>query len=603
MTIDEGRTFLGVKRSLGNRRWVDRLSPQQANIALAIAQKNDISDLVSRILAGRGIDIEGSKDFLNPTLKQLMPDPYCLQDMEKAVERLFLAIKNQESVAIFGDYDVDGATSSAILCRFLNHFGVKTRIYIPDRILEGYGPNPLAINQLIEDGAGLIVTVDCGVTSFEALEEAAKKDIDVLVLDHHQVGVDLPKAHAIVNPNRQDDVSNLGHLAAVGVVFMTLVAVQRLMRERAPEFASSNSFNLMNLLDIVALGTVCDVVPLRTLNRAFVMRGIEKMRAMNNEGLKALSRVARVDGPILPYHLGFLLGPRINAGGRIGDAALGARLLTLDDGFRAEEIALKLDALNAERQALEKIMLEEADAQAFRETGGEEEGGPAVLITSSEEWHPGVLGIVASRLKERYRRPVFAIGFDKSGKGTGSGRSITGVDLGKVVREAVEEGLLLKGGGHAMAAGLTISSSQLDDLKAFMEERLSMSIQKARADNALSIDGALSARGATLDLLDEIEKAGPYGAGHPSPVFAFPSHKITYVDRVGNGHVKLSIKSSDGVSLSAIAFRAAEEPLGKALLEGRQQVFHFAGQLSKNTWQGRVSVQCRIMDAAPPETF
>ena len=602
MSIDEGRTFLSVKQSISGKRWVDRLTPSLDTVALDIAQKADIPDLIARILAGRGVGANEAVDFLNPTIKNLMPDPHVLQDMEAAAKRIADAIEKQQTVAIFGDYDVDGATSSAVLYRFLNAFGVSARIYIPDRIIEGYGPNPAAIRQLIEEGAELIVTVDCGVSSFDALIEAEKLGVDVVVLDHHQVSTELPPAHAIVNPNRHDDRSNLGHLAAVGVTFMAVVAIHRILRESASQADAAKSFDLLKLLDLVALGTVCDVVPLQTLNRAFVTKGIIAMRSMGNVGLSALARVSRVEGPLEPYHLGFLLGPRINAGGRIGDAGLGARLLTMSDAFEADEVAQRLDILNAERQALEKAMLEEADAQAFAEVGVDNtlEGGASVLITSSSDWHPGVLGIVASRLKDRYRRPSFALAFDASGKGTGSGRSMSGVDLGKAVRLAVEEGILLKGGGHAMAAGLTVNREKLGDLRIFFEEMLKDDVAKARALRSITIDGALTARGASLPLMAEIDRAGPYGPGHPSPIFAFPSHRITYANVVGKGHVKLSIKAGDGASLNAIAFRVADEPLGKTLLENKQKPVHLVGQLSKNSWQGRVTPQLRVIDAALP---
>ncbi|MEP3264565.1 MAG: single-stranded-DNA-specific exonuclease RecJ [Hyphomicrobiales bacterium] len=602
MSIDEGRTFLSVKQSISGKRWVDRLTPSLDTVALDIAQKADIPDLIARILAGRGVRADEAVDFLNPTIKNLMPDPHVFQDMEVAAKRIADAVEKQQTVAIFGDYDVDGATSSAVLYRFLTAFGVSARIYIPDRILEGYGPNPAAIRQLVEEGAELIVTVDCGVSSFDALIEAEKLGVDVVVLDHHQVGTELPPAHAIVNPNRHDDRSNLGHLAAVGVTFMAVVAIHRILRESASQADAAKSFDLLKLLDLVALGTVCDVVPLQTLNRAFVTKGIIAMRSMANVGLSALARVSRVDGPLEPYHLGFLLGPRINAGGRIGDAGLGARLLTMRDAFEADEVAQRLDVLNAERQALEKAMLEEADAQAFAEVGVDEtvEGGPSVLITSSSDWHPGVLGIVASRLKDRYRRPSFALAFDASGKGTGSGRSMNGVDLGKAVRLAVEEGLLQKGGGHEMAAGLTVEREKLGDLRIFFEEMLKDDVAKARASRSITVDGALTARGASLPLMAEIDRAGPYGPGHPSPIFAFPSHRITYANVVGKGHVKLSLKAGDGASLNAIAFRVADEPLGKALLENKQKPMHLVGHLSKNSWQGRVTPQLRVIDAALP---
>lgn len=602
MLLDERRTFLSVKRSISGKRWVDRLTPNLDNVALTISQKAGIPDLIARILAGRGVKADEASDFLNPTIKNLMPDPYVFQDMEAAARRIADAVEKKQSVAIFGDYDVDGATSSAVLYRFLAAFGVSARIYIPDRILEGYGPNPAAIRQLVNQGAELIVTVDCGVTSFDALIEAQKLGVDVVVLDHHQVGTDLPPAYAIVNPNRHDDRSGLGHLAAVGVTFMAVVATHRILRESSYVSDSEKSFNLLNLLDLVALGTVCDVVPLQSLNRAFVTKGIVSMRAMGNVGLAALARASRVEGALEPYHLGFLLGPRINAGGRIGDAGLGARLLTMNDAFEAEEVAQRLDVLNAERQAIEKTMLEEADAQAFAEVGVDDtvDVGPSVLITSSSDWHPGVLGIVASRLKDRYRRPSFALAFDASGKGTGSGRSLNGVDLGKAVRLAVEEGLLLKGGGHAMAAGLTVRREKLGDLRIFFEKMLKEDVAKVRAIRSLIIDGAMTARGATLPLMAEIDRAGPYGPGHPAPIFAFPSHRITYSNVVGNGHVALTLKATDGASLNAIAFRMADEPLGKALLENKQKPVHLVGHLSKNSWQGRVTPQLRVLDAAFP---
>lgn len=600
--MGEGRLFLSVSRSLSGKRWVDRLTPDLDNVALDIAQKTGTVDLVSRILAGRGVAADEAGTFLNPTLKHLMPDPYVLQDMEAAAERLVAAITSGEKVAIFGDYDVDGATSAALLYRFLSHFDVDARIYIPDRIIEGYGPNPAAINALIDEGANLIVTVDCGVTSFEALETAKELGVDVVVLDHHQVGEELPIAQAVVNANRLDDTSGLGHLAAVGTTFMAVVATHRLLRDMSAQAERAKSLDLMTLLDLVALGTVCDVVPLKTLNRAFVIKGLVTMRKLGNVGLAALSKVARVEGPLAAYHLGFLLGPRINAGGRIGDASLGSRLLTMNDPYEAEEVALRLDGLNTERQAYEKLMLEQADAQAYAEIGedSDETGGPSLVITSGDDWHPGVLGIVASRLKDRYRRPAFALAFDKSGKGTGSGRSISGVDLGRAVREAVSQGILEKGGGHAMAAGLTVRKERLGDLRSFFDDCLSTDVQAARAVSALTVDGALTARAASLDLMSEIDRAGPYGAGHPAPVFAFPAHRITYVDVVGNGHVKVSAKSADGASLAAIAFRSADQPLGKGLLEGRQKQMHLAGTLSKNTWQGRTSVQLRLIDAALP---
>jgi len=437
------QSFLDVDQSLSGQCWVERLSASQRNVALAISQKLDLPELIGRVLAGRDVELDEAAGFLEPTLRDLMPDPSVLTDMNTATQRLTTAIQSNENIAIFGDYDVDGACAAALLHRFLGANGIDARIYIPDRIFEGYGPNPDAIRQLKDEGASLIVTVDCGATSFEALATAKEIGVDVLVLDHHQMGTELPPCVALVNPNRQDDLSGLGHLCAAGVVFMTLVSVARVLRDKAQNNAANP--DLMSWLDLVALATVCDVVPLKGLNRAFVVRGLQIMARQGNVGLKALMSISRLDGPPKPYHLGFVLGPRINAGGRIGDAALGARLLTTEDDYLAEETAGQLDMLNSERQKAEAQMLEEAIAEADAEFS--QGTPPAVVITANDGWHPGVVGLLASRLKERFRRPAFAIAFDRSGKGSGSGRSVTGINIGTVVRAAVDEGLLEKGGG------------------------------------------------------------------------------------------------------------------------------------------------------------
>lgn len=587
------KTFLDVETSLKGKRWVDRLSDNDRNQALAIAQETGMPELLARVLCGRGVPKDNAEQFLNPNLKDLMPDPSTMTDMDKAVDVLVDAIIAKDRVAIFGDYDVDGASSSALLSRFLVAHDVANEIYIPDRIFEGYGPNPNAMKTLVDAGAKLIVTVDCGSTSFEALEAANKLGVKLLVIDHHQCGDELPIADAIVNPNRQDDLSDLGTLCAAGVVFMVLVAVQRELRKRSLPVGP----NLMEMLDIVALATVCDVVPLKGLNRAFVVKGLVAMRKRKNAGISALSKVSRLDGPIQPYHLGFLLGPRINAGGRIGDAALGSRLLTLEDEYEAEQIAEQLEGLNKERQEIEAVMLEEAIDEAEAEIGLGE--GPSVLVTARTGWHPGIVGLLASRLKDRFSRPAFAVAFDPSGKGAASGRSISGVDIGKAVRDAVDAGILVKGGGHAMAAGLTIQKDRLGDLRAFFENALSEQIAKARQSQVTKIDGALTARGANLRFIDLLESAGPYGQGHSQPVFAFPNHLIQHSRLVGKDHISLSLKSADGTPLKAIAFRAADEDMGRALMDGQGRHFHFVGTLGTNTWQGRQSVQLRVMDAAP----
>ncbi|MFC3072700.1 single-stranded-DNA-specific exonuclease RecJ [Shinella pollutisoli] len=588
------RAFLNVERSATGQRWVARLDQAGENRALAMSQTHGLPDLIARVLAGRGVAFDDAPAFLDPTLRRLMPEPYGLMDCEAAAERLARAVERRERVAIFGDYDVDGAASSALLHRFLAHFDVPSEIYIPDRIFEGYGPNPAAIGQLVDRGAELIVTVDCGSTSHESLAVARERGIDVVVIDHHQVGVDLPPALAVVNPNREDDLSGQGHLSAAGVVFLVLVAVQRLLRRRGDTRA--DAFDLLSMLDLVALSTVCDVVPLKGLNRAYVVKGLVAARHLGNAGLTALLRQAGIGGPVTPYHLGFLVGPRINAGGRIGDAALGSRLLTLAEPGEAEAIARQLDELNRERQAMETAMLAEAEAEAQAEYGTGE--GASVILTAREGWHPGVVGLLASRLKDRFRRPAFAIAFDPSGKGTGSGRSIAGFDLGRMVRAAVEEGILVKGGGHAMAAGLTVERTNLGRLRAFFEERAARTVRDLVAVETMKIDGALSASGATLALADQLEQAGPYGSGHPQPVFALPAHRLRDVRPVGTNHLRVALEGPDGGRLDAMAFRAAEADLGLFLTRERGQAVHLAGTLSADSWQGNRRIQFRILDAA-----
>ncbi|MEO4040432.1 single-stranded-DNA-specific exonuclease RecJ [Hoeflea sp. CAU 1731] len=597
MSISRDLTpFFEVESSLFGQRWSPRLDSAGVNRALAISQTDGVPDIVARVLAGRGVRQGEAQAFLDPTLRGLMPDPSIFQDMDKAAERLADAIERRERVAVFGDYDVDGAASSALLKRFLDQFDVPSEIYIPDRIFEGYGPNVKAIDALIDRGCQLIVTVDCGSTSLEALAHAAERGVDVVVLDHHQMNLEAPVAHALVNPNREDDLSGQGHLCAAGVVFMALVALLRELRRRQNKAAAC--VDLLEMLDLVALATVCDVVPLKGLNRAFVVKGLQVARRMSNPGLAALMRVSGIDGPLTPYHLGFMVGPRINAGGRIGDAALGSRLLTLDNDAEAGEIADTLNRLNAERQAIERDTLAQAEAEVLAEIGV---GDPPVLvITAGEGWHAGIVGIIAARLKEKLQRPTFAIAFNASGQGTGSGRSIAGFDLGRMVRLAVDKGLLVKGGGHAMAAGITVERTRLGELRAWAEDYAREEVSALTAVRTLKIDAALAASGATLQLYDQLDKAGPYGAGHPQPVFAMPAHQVTDARIVGADHVKLRLADAAGQKIDAIAFRAAESEMGAALLGGRGNRFHFAGNLSTNHWQGRRTVQIRVIDAATP---
>jgi single-stranded-DNA-specific exonuclease len=595
---DVTRPFLGVEDSLTGRRWIERLDPAGGAAALAIAQRNEVPELVARVLAGRGVSPADAATFLTPSLKALMPDPSVLTDMERAAERIADAVTAQEPVAVFGDYDVDGAASSALLTRFLRHQGVEPTVYIPDRLFEGYGPNVEAVQSLAAAGARLLVAVDCGSTSVEALEAARAAGLDVVVIDHHELGLDLPPAVAVVNPNRQDDLSGLGHLAAVGVAFLAVVAVNRVLRRRGWYGAGRTEPDLLQWLDLVALGTVCDVVPLVGLNRVFVAKGLVAMARRANRGIAALADVARLGGPAAPYHLGFLIGPRINAGGRIGDAALGARLLASDDPVECERIATELDRLNQERQAMEAAMVEEAVAEADAEIGAGE--GPPVIVTASEGWHPGVVGLIAARLRERFGRPAVAVAFRANGLGAGSARSIAGVDLGHAVRVAVERGILVKGGGHPMAAGLTVERARLGDLRAFLGDALAEGVRGADTGRSLAIDAALNARGATADLIEMVERAGPFGAGHPEPVFALPAHRIAFADDVGTGHVRLTLAAADGATLKAILFRGADTPLGAALKAARGRPLHVAGALSVDRYQQRRQPSLRVVDAAIP---
>lgn len=589
----ENRIFLDVRQSASGVSWEHRLTERQDMTALAIAQGYGVPDIVARVLAGRGVTAEQTERFLDPTIRDLLPDPASLTDMDKAAARIAGAVFAREKVAIFGDYDVDGAASSALLKRFLTHFSVPAEIYIPDRIFEGYGPNPEAMRELVSRGATLIVTVDCGTNSAASIDAANAAGADVVVLDHHQLGGPLPAAVAVVNPNREDDLSGQGHLCAAGVVFLALVQTAKILRGRLPDAAPPD---LLGLLDLVALATVCDVVPLTGVNRAFVVKGLQIARQQRNEGLAALARVSRIGEPVSTFHLAYLIGPRINAGGRIGDAALGSRLLATDDPVEARTIAETLDRLNQERQQMELEMLAAARVEADTELAGG--NGPAIVVTASSNWHPGIVGLLASRLKDHARRPAFAIAFNANGVGTGSGRSVSGFDLGRLVREAAIAGLIVKGGGHGMAAGITVERAKLGALRAFFEERAAAEVFRLQGEESLAIDGALAAEGATLSLLDALEKAGPFGAGHVAPVFALPRHRLADARPVGTNHIRAELQSESGGRIQAIAFRAVDTALGEFLFKNRGKPVHVAGSLSGNHWNGNRTVQFRIVDAA-----
>lgn len=593
------RLFLGVTCSALGRPWRDRLDAAGLGRAEALSQLEGIPDILARLLAGRGVEPNEAALYLEPKLRDLLPDPGTLVGMDAAAARLARAVVMREQVAIFGDYDVDGACSAALLAGFLTAAGARPRIHIPDRLIEGYGPNSEAIRQLAAEGATLLVTVDCGTTSHEPLAEAKRLGLDVVVLDHHQAPERLPEVEALVNPNRQDDLSGLGHLCAAGVVFLALVAARAELRRQGVWAARGGEPDLLAALDLVALATVADVVPLRGLNRAFVRQGLAILRGRARPGLAALMDVAGLDGPVQPWHLGFLLGPRINAGGRIGDAALGARLLLTNDEIEARGIAAELNRLNQERQEIERQAVIEATSQA--EHALMRDADLPVLLAGSPDWHPGIVGLVAARLKERFRRPAFALALNGEGGATGSGRSVAGVDLGRAVRAAVEAGLALKGGGHAMAAGVTLAPGQGATFHAFLSERLAVEVAAAGEFEALLVDAALSAGGATPRLLAEIDKAGPFGAGSPEPVFVFPAHRLTDVVEIGSGgHVRVKLRSGDGATIGGIAFRVAQEPLGRALLAARGESVHLAANLTLNRWGGNETAELRVLDLARP---
>ena len=595
MSAESPRAFLDVSRSVLGRPWRDRCAdPALQAYAATMTQAHGLPDLLARVLSGRGIRPGEADAHLNPRLRDLMPDPACLVDMEAAAARLARAVARVETVAIFGDYDVDGAASAALLAAYLRGFGLDVRIHIPDRITEGYGPNAAAVTALWEAGATLLVCVDCGTSGHAPLEAAKALGLDVIVLDHHGAPEILPPAEALVNPNRLDDLSGLGHLCAAGVVFLTLVALNR--RLRRDGLAETRLPDLTAALDLVALATVADVVPLTGLNRAFVVQGLKVMRGRGRPGLAALFDAAALSEAPEAWHLGYLVGPRINAGGRIGEAGLGARLLTTPDAAEAARIAAELDRLNRERQAIEAEAVAAAEAEMDHALTGDPDR--PVLVAASADWHPGVVGLIAARLKERFGRPAFAFAIRPDGTATGSGRSIAGADLGRAVRAAVEAGLALKGGGHAMAAGITLGSPDTGAFSDFLARDLAQAVREARAVEALLLDGTVSAGGATAEVVRLLQRAGPFGSGAPEPVFALPRHRIVDAGIVGNGHVRARLRSRDGQTVGAICFRAAQGPLGQAILAGIGREFHVAGTLAVDSWRGADRAQIRICDLA-----
>ncbi len=549
-------------------------------------------DLVTQLLLARGCPREGLEAHRNPSIREFMPDPSIFRDMDVAAARLADAVQAGEQVAIFGDYDVDGATSAALMVLVLRDLGIEARPYIPDRMLEGYGPSGAALTRLAAEGATLIVTVDCGAQAFEALGTARDAGIDVIVIDHHKCSAALPPALALVNPNRLDEGEGAahGHLAAVGMCFLAAAALVRTLRARG-FFEGRAEPRLIDLLDIVALGTVADVAQLRGLNRAFVAQGLKVMAARRNIGVAALIEASRLTRNPTCTDLGFALGPRINAGGRVGRADLGVRLLTTRDPDEARAIATELDRLNEERRTIEGNVQEAADLLTS--------SSARVAVVAGHGWHAGVIGIVAGRLKEKLGRPAIVIAIDENGLGKGSGRSISGVDLGAAVMAAREHGLLVAGGGHAMAAGLTIDESAIPAFAAFLEERLAAAVDRSRDDRALLLDAVLAAGGVNPGLVESMEAGGPYGMGWPAPRVAMGPVRVIKADIVGNGHVRTVVAGDDGRSIKAMAFRAAETPLGQALLGAPpHRKLWLAGRAKIDDWSSRPAAELHLEDAA-----
>lgn len=577
------------EKSLGGNLW--KLSSCDERMAEAIAQRYDLPPLVARILNVRGIPIDDVPGFMDPRLQNLLPDPFCLKDMEKAALRITEAIVKKQKIAIIGDYDVDGATSSSVLRLFLESVGVEPAIHIPDRE-EGYGPSCRAIDEFSALGIELVITVDCGTTAFDTFEYAAAKNIDVIVLDHHEAEVRLPKVYAVVNPKRLDDdsVDYLKYMAAVGVVFVTIVAVNRELRRQNFYNAQNPEPQLMQWLDLVALGTVCDVVPLKGLNRAFVRQGLKVMSRRGNPGLKSLIDKANITEAPNAFHLGYVLGPRINACGRVGDAALGNRLLCTKDEFQAQLLAEKLGEFNEQRKDIENYVL----LKAIEMLEGTPQTYPVAFV-AGDDWHQGVIGIVAGKLKERYNLPAFVMSIEAD-EVKGSARSIPQVDLGALIIAAKEQGLITKGGGHTMAAGFSLNQDKIDAFRDFVGRYVSEKIGGEAIVPVLDVDAVLDVGGATVEMAENLERLEPFGSGNAEPKLLLRSVRVNKPSVIGSGHVRCFLSSNMGGSLKAIAFRVADNDIGNAMLNSRGDVYDVVGVLRRDTWQGRNSVQFIIED-------
>ncbi|MBX7481406.1 single-stranded-DNA-specific exonuclease RecJ [Qipengyuania qiaonensis] len=579
----------GVSNSLTGRAWHWRGGNMELGNRPALGD-----DIVRQLLLSRGVAPDDIERHRTPTLRNFLPDPSLFRDMDTAADRIAQAVISGEKITIYGDYDVDGATSSALLIRLLHDLGVEAGYYIPDRLLEGYGPSGEALVKLGEEGSSLIVTVDCGAMAHEALGAAHEAGIDVIVVDHHKCAADLPKTVALVNPNRldeQDEAASHGHLAAVGVAFLLAIALVRTLRER-DHFVDRKEPDLLALLDVVALGTVADVAALHGLNRAFVAQGLKVMARRDNIGMSALIDASRLKRAPACSDLGFALGPRINAGGRVGESTLGVRLLTTHDADEAREIAAQLSALNDERRAIEAAVQEAAEEQLASQHNR------AVHLLAGKDWHPGVIGIVAGRIKEKTGKPSLVIALDGE-TGKGSGRSIAGVDLGAAIIRARDEGLLIAGGGHAMAAGLTVASNRIDDLADWLDTTLEGQVARASASRELSLDLAVSPGGLTPELVDALEGAGPFGVGWPGPRVAVGPVRLVKCDIVGTDHVRLIAAGDDGKTFKGIAFRAVDSEMGQTLLHSsRGRKLWLAGRVKIDDWGSRPQAELHLEDAA-----
>ncbi len=578
--------------SVLGRQWQVR---QSGGVAVTkLAQKGGLSELVASILLTRGVTDDTIAAYLDNTIKSQMPDPFSLVDLEAGARRIADVLRAGGRVGIFGDYDVDGGTGTAILVRTLRSLGMTALTHIPDRRTEGYGPTAAAFEKLVDGGANLIITVDCGTTSFDALEWAKGRGIDVVVVDHHLPTGALPPAYALINPQRSEDESGLGHLSAAGVAFLLAVGLVKVLRsEGFFEGGDVAVPDLLALLDLAALGTVCDVVDLKGLNRAYVSQGLRVLGAGRNPGLAALSKVARVNGAPSTYHLGFVYGPRLNAGGRLGPPDHALRLLTTDDDVEAMQIARELDALNAERRVVEQGVQTEALALAEDQVAR----GARVVVVAGEGWHEGVIGIVAGRLKDKVQRPTLVLAIGEDGIAKGSGRSLKGVDLGSAIVQAASDGVVLKGGGHAMAAGLSIAGTRIDEFRSYLEAALGSEVEEALAHRVSHLDGVVGIGAIDEALSDDLAKAGPFGAGNPEPMVICRNVQVSYADRVGQDHVRAVLKDKAGAQLKGIAFRVADNALGAALMEGTGRPLHLIGRIKEDSWNGRRQVQLQIEDA------